>query len=106
MGWFAIKTLGLHRWVWVLILLAAIVGLAYCAERREQQDDKFNQEVGATVEREANTGIVLQRTEQGNEARAEAAGCAAGDAAVCHDLCMRYDSGAPESCERFLPERP
>lgn len=104
--WAALNALGIPRWALAVVVLLALLGLFLWLGHREEQDDKINQEVGRTVEREEATRTVLERTELGNAVRAEAAACGGGDPAGCYDLCMRYDTGAPESCERFLPQRP
>lgn len=104
MAFLAAKTLGIPRWVLAALAIALVVLAIILLERA---DDKSNQEIGATVEREAQTREVLERTETGNAVREEAERqIGSGTGTIVYDQCMRYDRNAPASCERFLPERP
>lgn len=98
--------LGAPRWVKGagLAVLAAIVllGLWLWIGAREEADDKANQEIGATAQREGDLREVVKRTEEGNAARNEIND--AGSTAK-YDQCVR-SARTPANCKRFLPERP
>ena len=108
MGWFALKFLGLPRYLWLVLAAAAVIGLWLWVGAAENADDKQNREIGAVVERAETTTEVLERTEQGNEARTDIEIDLARGATSqrVYDQCVRSNRGAPEVCERFLPQRP
>lgn len=101
----ALKFLGLARWAWLLIVLAALAGAIWWLNAAEKADDKANQEIGATVEREKALTETIKRTEQGNEAREEIKrDVDRGGGTVLYEQCLRT-ARTPANCERFLPER-
>lgn len=102
-GWFLKSTLGVPRWLWAI---GALVLLYVAVVMLEAADDKNNQQIGATVEREAQTTEVLQRTETGNAVREEVREAIArgGGSDVVYAQCLRT-ARTPSKCERFLPER-
>lgn len=108
LSWMGSKALfGLARWMWGGIALAALVGAFLWLQAREKADDKANQEIGATVQREGDLRETLKRTEQGNDAKEEIKREAdAGNGAALYDQCLRGNRGGAENCQRFLPERP
>lgn len=104
-AFFAAKLLGIPRWLWIIAFLALLYAALVIAEGA---DDKNNQTIGATVEREAQTREVLERTETGNAAREEVREAIARDGGrsdIVYDQCVRT-ARTPANCERFLPERP
>lgn len=106
MPWFAIKLLGLPRWAWAVMAVALILagGLLW-AKLAEDADDKANQEIGRTVEREKALAETIKRTEQGNEAREEIKrDVDRGGGTVLYEQCLRT-ARTPANCGRFLPER-
>lgn len=99
------KLLGIPRWLWAVV---ALVLLYVAVVMLEASDDKNNQAIGATAEREAQVTEVLERTETGNAVREQAEReIGSGTGTIAYDQCMRYDRNAASgSCERFLPQRP
>jgi hypothetical protein len=112
MGFFtAASFLGAPRWMWMIIGVLVAGALAFVAYTRliDKQDDiaKDNQEVGAAVQREEDLQETIERVETGNETRNEvAAEAAAGRGPLLYRQCLSSNRGAPENCERFLPDRP
>ena len=53
----------------VVIAALAVGALWLWADSREKADDKANQEIGATVQREGDLRETIERTETANEAR-------------------------------------
>lgn len=102
----ALKFLGLARWAWLLIVVAAVAGLIWWLNAAEKADDKANQDIGAAVQREGDLRETIERTEQGNEARTEIeADVSRGGGSVLYEQCLRT-ARTPANCERFLlPER-
>lgn len=85
----------------VLLVIVAIV-MYSCAERA---DDRSNQQIGATVERERATTEVLQRTEKANEVREQTTRDLRSDdgrSDVAYRQCLR-SARTPANCERLLP---
>lgn len=106
MGWFAIKALGLPRYLWIVIAVVAVVTLGLWLAAIEKADDKSNQQIGRTEERLETTTEVLERTEQGNATRTEIErDVVRGSGDVLYQQCLRT-ARTPANCERFLPERP
>jgi hypothetical protein len=68
-AWFGTKALGLQRWIWLAILLAALIGGVLWLQAREEADDRANQEIGAKVQREGDLRKTIERAEKANEAR-------------------------------------
>lgn len=100
MGWFAAKFLGIGRWVWVLIAIALVLGAYVWLTKAEEADDKANQEIGASVQREGDLRETLERVEKADEVRET---FSADDQRV-YDECLR-SARTPANCERFLPDR-
>lgn len=107
MGWFVLKSLGLPRYLWLILGIAAIFAVGLWLAKAEEQDDRRNQELGATVEREEALGETLERTETGNAVREETRRTVdAGASSELHTLCLRT-ARTPANCDRYLlPERP
>jgi hypothetical protein len=96
---------GIPRWVLalaglVLILLAAYVYLT----RAEEADDRANQEIGATVEREKNLNETVERVKEANDVREEVNRNDDVGAELRYRQCLR-SARTPANCERFLPQR-
>lgn len=101
-AWLTAKKLGIAHGLWVLIALAALVGVAIWLGARETADDKANQNIGAAIQREGDQAETIKRTEQGNAAREEIR--APGDAGdrARYDQCL-WSARTPANCVRFLP---
>lgn len=96
--------LGLAKGLWVLIAIAALLGLYLWLDSREAADDTHNQEIGATAEREGALQETVKRTEQGNEAREAIQQAGPIGDQLRYDQCMR-SARTPANCQRFLPQR-
>lgn len=98
------KRLGLANWLWIILAFAALAALYLWFRAEEKADDKANQEIGRTIERETNLTETIKRTEQGNEAREEIKRDldTGGRSAAVHDQCLRTARTA-SNCERYLP---
>ena len=92
-AWLGTKALGLHRWIWLLALLAAISGGILWLQAREEADDKANQEIGAKVQREGDLRKTIERAETANEAAENIKR----DPDARRDGCLRH-SRTPENC--------
>lgn len=79
--------------------LLAIGGLYLWLTKAEESDDRRNQDIGRTIQREDDLRETIERVEQGNEARNDIRNYMRAK----YDVCMRHDKGAPDSCRRFLP---
>lgn len=101
-AWFAVKALGLARWVWLLGAIVAVIGAVAWLQARERADDKANQEIGATKQREGDLRATLERTETANDAREEIERPGAAGDKLRYDQCLRT-ARTPANCERFLP---
>lgn len=100
----ALKFLGLARWAWLLIALAALVGAVWWLNAAEEADDRANQEIGARKQREGDLRETIERTEQGNEAREQMREAIRTGDPAAYDQCVRT-ARTPANCVRFLPER-
>lgn len=104
MPWFAIKMLGLPRWVWVAgVVVLIVAGGLLWAKLAEDADDRRNQELGATVEREKALTETVEKVEQANEAREEIGRAGPAGDRLRYERCLR-SARNPENCKRFLPE--
>lgn len=65
----ATKFLGLARWAWLGIAAAALIGLVWWLNAAEKADDRANQEIGATVEREKALTETIEQVKEANDAR-------------------------------------
>ena len=92
-AWLGTKALGLHRWIWLLALLAAIALGILWLQAREEADDKANQEIGAKVQREGDLRKTIERAETANEAAENIKR----DPDARRDGCLRH-SRTPENC--------
>ena len=101
MAWLGAKFLGLGRWAWLLIVAAAIGAAWLWLDAREEADDKANQEIGATVQREGDLRETIERTEKANEARDD---IASDRDNARYNQCLRT-ARTPANCERLLPQR-
>lgn len=94
---------GLPKWVRfagvALLAAALLLGLWIWFGAREEADDKANQSIGATVQREGDLREILNRTEQANAARDEVDD---DRGTARYDQCLRT-ARTPENCQRFLP---
>lgn len=92
------KALGLQRWVWIVILLAAVTGGYVWLVKSEEADDRQNQEIGAKVQREGDLRETIERAEKANEAR--------DDIRISdrtrYEQCVRT-ARTPANCKRLLP---
>jgi hypothetical protein len=105
-AWLGAKALfGLSRGLWVAIVAGLIALAVLWFIALEKADDRANQEIGATVQREGDLRETIERTEQGNEAREEIKrDVDRGGGAVLYEQCLRT-ARTPANCGRFLPER-
>lgn len=101
MPWFALKFLGVSRWIWLAGAAVVLVGAVAWLNAREKADDRANQELGATVQRETDLRETIQRTETANEVRDEMARPGAAGDRLRYDQCLRT-ARTPANCERFL----
>lgn len=108
MGWFALKFLGLPRYLWAALAVAAVIGLWLYAGSLERADDRQNQQIGATTEQVKQQDKVIKRVEQGNEVREQIeADVRHGGSDRLYRQCLRSATeGTAQNCERFLPQRP
>lgn len=68
-AWLTAKAfLGLSKGVWLLAAVALLTGGVIWLRAAENADDKHNQQVGATVQREKNVTATIQQVERANEA--------------------------------------
>lgn len=101
MQWLGTKVLfGLSRMIWIGIALLAVAGVWIYLDAAERADDRNNQEIGATVEREKQTGEVLKRTEKANEVRETTRRSSNAAYAECVQ-----SARTPANCVGLLPER-
>jgi hypothetical protein len=98
----AAPLLGIARWVWLAGAVVALVGVVLWLNAREKADDRANQELGATVQRETDLRKTIERTETANEAREEIARPDAAGDRLRYDQCLRT-ARTPANCQRFLP---
>lgn len=63
------KRLGLANWLWIILALGAAVAVFLWFRAEEKADDKANQEIGRTIERETNLTETITRVEEANHAR-------------------------------------
>lgn len=96
-AWLGTKALGLHRWIWLLALLAAIAGGILWLQAREEADDTANQEIGAKVQREGDLRKTIERAETANEARDD---ISRNRDNARYDQCLRT-ARTPANCERL-----
>lgn len=111
MKWLTGTFFGAPRWLWLSIgLVLAITGAILAYTRladAENEDDKRNQEIGATIQREGDLQETVERVEKANEVREEvSAEAAVGRGERLYSQCLRSNRGTPDDCKRFLPERP
>lgn len=103
-AWLGAKALfGLSRGLWLLLAVAALAGLAWWFSAAEKADDKANQEIGATVQRDKDKTTAIERTVKGNEVRNEVE--REGQRGAGNRLyaeCLRGNRGATEVCQRYL----
>jgi hypothetical protein len=99
--------LGLAKGTWLLGAIVALIGAVVWLQARENADDKANQELGRTIEREEALTETIEQIEEAQDAREEIeaeADRGAGD--TLYRQCLRARNGTPELCQRFLPSRP
>lgn len=61
--------LGLAKGLWLLGAIVALIGAVAWLRAAENADDKANQAIGRTIEREEALGETVKQVEQANEAR-------------------------------------
>lgn len=61
--------LGLAKGIWLLGAVALLIGAVVWLRADENADDKANQEIGRTVEREKALTETIEQVEEANEAR-------------------------------------
>jgi len=108
MTWLLGSFLGLSRWMWLGIAAAALTAGFLWLQAREEADDKANQEIGATIQRESDLRETIKRTEQGNEARRtieQDIDRNDGRSCAVYNQCLRT-ARTSSNCRRFLPEQP
>ena len=102
MAWLGGKFLGLPRGLLVLLgLLLLLAGLCIYIVKSEEADDRANQEIGATVEREKALSETVKRVEEANVAREEINRNDDAGAQLRYNQCLR-SARTPANCERFL----
>lgn len=102
MAWIGKRALGgIARGWWVLGALAAICALWLWLGAREEADDRHNQVIGSTIEREKAASAAIERVEQANAIRNE---MVTADSRFDYDQCLRT-ARTPANCERFLRDR-
>jgi hypothetical protein len=101
-SWLGAKLLGwLPRWGAILAAAALTIGLFVWATKAEKADDRQNQEIGATTERNVALEAAIKNVEAANVVRDEIrASGPVGDRAR-YDECVR-SARTPAKCERYL----
>lgn len=84
-----------------VLAVAALASLWLWLDAREKADDRRNQEIGATVEREKSATATIKQVEKANAARDEVRNDIG---SARYDQCLRT-ARTPALCERFLPQR-
>lgn len=102
MGWFAIKTLGLPRYLWLVIAVAALIAAAAWYKVAQDAHDKHNQELGAKAERSEQLGQTVTAVETANAAREEIAKPGPVGDCIRYRQCLRSARDG-SVCARFLP---
>lgn len=101
--WLTAKSiLNLPRWGAGLLAIALILGAAAWLTGALDRHDAGQRDAGASAQRETDLTTTLQRTEQGNDARAQIRDPGS---SARYDECL-LSSRTPANCKRFLPERP
>lgn len=105
MTWLTAKAaLGLARYWWILIAIAAVTGLWFAYTATLDRMTETAKDAGAVEQREADLTETLNRTEQGNAAREEVRReVDAGSGSAVYTQCLRT-ARTPENCLRFLPK--
>lgn len=81
------------------ILVVAALALWLWIGRADEADDRNNQAIGATVQREADMTQTIERVEKANAAREDTI---VGSVEFYYQ-CLRT-ARTPDNCQRFLPE--
>jgi hypothetical protein len=105
MKWLTTQVFGLPKGLWLLVVIAALLGAGLLWQHSQRVHDTQQREIGKTEERAAETTTVLQRTEQGNEAREAIKQAGPVGDRLRYDQCVR-SARTPANCQRFLPQRP
>lgn len=99
----SLSFLKMPRWVWLGLAAAMLMaGGLFLWTRSENADDQHNQEIGATVEREAAQAAVIERAEEAQDVREEIRQPGPVGDRVRYDQCVR-SARTPANCVRFLP---
>lgn len=94
MAWLTGKAfLGLSKGVWLLAAAALLAGGIIWLRAAENADDKRNQELGATVQREKNVTATIKQVEKANEASETLRR----DTGAAYDECVR-NARNPSDC--------
>lgn len=95
---------------WVKWSVAGVLGVVLLAalflslREQERADDQANQEVGATVQREADQAKTIENVKEANDARDEIKQTGPAGDAIRHAQCLRT-ARTPANCARYaVPE--
>lgn len=102
LNWLALKTFGVARGLWFLLILVVLCLVFVFIERG---DDKTNREIGAVAEREKAATETISRIEEGNKAREEIRSPGTIGDARRYSECLQ-SARTPENCQRFLRLEP
>lgn len=98
------STFGIPRWILALLAVALLLAGAWIwIVKSEEADDRRNQEIGATVEREKAQAETIKRVETANEAREEINRNDDAGIRLRYEQCLRT-ARTPANCERLLSE--
>lgn len=103
MEWLLTQKLGMTRGGWLLIAIGILAITIFWIVSAEKADDKANQTVGATTQREADLRETVNRVEEANAAREEIRGVDRDAMCARYAQCVR-SARTPENCVRFLPD--
>lgn len=98
--------LGLAKGLWLLLVALAVASVIAYFVSAEKADDKANQNIGATSQRETDLRETVKKVEQGNAAREEIRAPDRAGACARYAQCVRSSRpSAAANCVRFLPEQ-
>ncbi len=98
------STFGIPRWIFaVLGVVLLLVGAWVWLVKSEEKDDRHNQEIGATVEREHALEETVKRVETANDVREEINRLDDAGARMRYEQCLR-SARTPANCKRLLPQ--
>lgn len=93
--------LGLQRWIWIAVVIAAILIVIQIADAWHQNSLDMAEDAGATKAVVAGQNQTLDQLKDANDAEQEIRN---GDRSrVAYDECLRNNRNKP-ACERYNPE--